>query len=135
MERLFELYVLELGVMGRIMKSFIFKLSVACFSVAILAGWSADASAWNNKTVTGLVGVFHVQPGEDVGVEIMGDRGMTLIRLCQPTQIGVDVNYYLYHRLNKAQSENKPVKIIYNERWMKDPVTGRNKLCLIELIY
>ncbi|HEX4925225.1 MAG TPA: hypothetical protein VFV50_14120 [Bdellovibrionales bacterium] len=85
--------------------------------------------------IKGRVGPFHVQPGYDVGVKIEGEAESALIRLCQPTQPGMDVNYYLYHRLNKAQSEGAEVLVIYNERTGKDPVTGRNKLCLIELVY
>lgn len=85
--------------------------------------------------ITGKVAKFHVQPGYDVGVQITGETESALIRLCQPTQPGVDVNYYLYHRLNKAQSEQADVLVVYSERLGKDPVTGRNKLCLVELVY
>ncbi|MEQ1877949.1 MAG: hypothetical protein ABL958_15005 [Bdellovibrionia bacterium] len=90
--------------------------------------------------IIGLVGPFHIphntNPPEDVGVEIKGETEEALIRLCLPqTAGGTDKTYYLYHRLNLAQSEKKPVKILYKERQVKDTVTGRNKLCLEELIY
>jgi hypothetical protein len=106
----------------------------AFVAVFLIVTASALPSVAGLSKISGQVGKFRVQPGEDVGVEIESSL-VTLIRLCQPLKPGVDVNYYLYHRLNLAHERGDQVNVIYEERMGRDPVTGRNKLCLVELIY
>jgi hypothetical protein len=81
----------------------------------------------------------HMYDGISADVRDSDDRVQTF-HICPYQQpVLVDMSLYVFQRLQKAEAESaggckaKTVTIQYNER--RDPATGRNKLCIVQVNY
>ena len=98
--------------------------------------FSAFASPPNPVWFTGRVTGFDIQAGLEPGVALASADGSNLfVRLCNPTQPGIETNYYFFELFKQSKATGNTLEVAYIETKQRDPTTGDNKLCVVQVKY
>jgi hypothetical protein len=102
------------------------------FTLLLLTSSSfAQTVRWDQGVVIGI----DIEAGFDAGFEFSGQSETLMLRLCPPTKPGYDPNPYFFEILRHAHTTRYQIDLAYSEGVGRDPVTGRNKLCVVHIKY